>query len=234
MAQWRCTRYSVQCGRDAVGRIVGKTETVCGETHTYGYTYERPQDESGRLTEVRRDGVLISEYLYDSNGNRLSHTGPGGTVAGTYDAQDRLLSYGDATYSHSDNGELQSKTVNGQSTLFDYDALAALRGVTLPDGTAIEYVIDGAGRRVGKKVNGLLVQAFLYSSALTPVAELDGAGNVVSRFVYASRLNVPDYMVRGGATYRIISDHLGSPRLVVNADTAEIAQRMDLFSRRGP
>jgi len=45
--------------------------------------------------------------------------------------------------------------------------------------------------------------------------------------VYGSKPNVPDYMVRGGATWRIVSDHLGSPRLVVNTATGAIAQRMD-------
>ena len=34
-------------------------------------------------------------------------------------------------------------------------------------------------------------------------------------------------MVRGGSTYRIVSDHLGSPRLVVDVATAIVAQRMD-------
>ena len=34
-------------------------------------------------------------------------------------------------------------------------------------------------------------------------------------------------MIRGGGTYRIISDRLGSPRLVVNVATGVIAQRMD-------
>ncbi len=34
-------------------------------------------------------------------------------------------------------------------------------------------------------------------------------------------------MVKGGVTYRIISDHLGSPRLVVNTADGSIAQRMD-------
>ena len=34
-------------------------------------------------------------------------------------------------------------------------------------------------------------------------------------------------MIKEGVTYRIISDHLGSPRLVVNTDTGEVAQRMD-------
>jgi len=59
------------------------------------------------------------------------------------------------------------------------------------------------------------------------VAELDGTGAVVTRFVYGSRSNVPDYLVKGGATYRIVTDHLGSPRLVVDTATGAIAQRMD-------
>ena len=59
------------------------------------------------------------------------------------------------------------------------------------------------------------------------MAELDGAGNLVSRFVYASRANTPDYMIKGGVTYRIISDHLGSPRLVINTATGQIAQQLD-------
>jgi hypothetical protein len=38
---------------------------------------------------------------------------------------------------------------------------------------------------------------------------------------------VPDYMIKAGVTYKVISDHLGSPRLVVNAQTGVIVQRMD-------
>jgi len=34
-------------------------------------------------------------------------------------------------------------------------------------------------------------------------------------------------MEKGGKTWRIISDHLGSPRLVIDADTGDIVQRMD-------
>lgn len=98
--------------------------------------------------------------------------------------------------------------------------------VTLPDGARIEYVIDGRNRRIGKRVDGVLVQGFLYGDQLNPVAELDGAGNVVSRFVYGSRANVPDFIVRDGETFRVISDHLGSVRLVVNVATGVVVQRL--------
>ena len=50
----------------------------------------------------------------------------------------------------------------GQSTDYRYDTLGNLMGATLPDGRQVEYLLDGRGRRVGKKVDGLLVEGFLY------------------------------------------------------------------------
>jgi RHS repeat-associated protein len=34
-------------------------------------------------------------------------------------------------------------------------------------------------------------------------------------------------MIKGGTTYRFILDHLGSPRLIVNSTTGQVAQRLD-------
>ena len=148
------------------------------------------------------------------------------TQSGTYDAQDRLVHYGAAAYAYNNNGDLESKTEGGQTTAYEYDVLGNLVHVTT-GGNQIDYVIDGQNRRVGKKVNGVKVQGFLYQNQLNPVAELDGSGNVVARFVYGSKANVPDLMVKGGVTYRIISDHLSSPRLVFDAATGAVVQRMD-------
>ncbi|MCC6898872.1 MAG: RHS domain-containing protein [Polyangiaceae bacterium] len=49
----------------------------------------------------------------------------------------------------------------------------------------------------------------------------------MSRFVYGSRSNVPEYVVRGGVTYRVLSDHLGSPRALVDVATGTAAWRAD-------
>jgi RHS repeat-associated protein len=104
-------------------------------------------------------------------------------------------------------------------------------GVWLPDARVIEYVVDGLNRRVGKKVNGTVVEGFLYDGQLRPVAWLDGAGAVKATFVYGLHVNVPEYMtVTGGGTYRILTDHLGSPRLVVDTTSGAVAQRMDYDS----
>lgn len=71
---------------------------------------------------------------------------------------------------------------------------------------------------------------FLYQDRLNPVAELDAAGNVVSRFIYAETGHVPALMERDGETYRLITDHLGSVRLVVNVATGDVAQGLDYNS----
>jgi RHS repeat-associated protein len=39
--------------------------------------------------------------------------------------------------------------------------------------------------------------------------------------------NAPEYMVRGADTYRLVTDHLGSVRLVVKVSDGTVAQRID-------
>ena len=76
-------------------------------------------------------------------------------------------------------------------------------------------------------MNGVITKKWIYQDQLNPVAELDSANNIVARFVYGTRANVPEYLIKDGNTYRIISDHLGSVRLVVNIADGTIAQRID-------
>ncbi len=215
--------WTVDYTRDAIGRVTGLSEAIGSDSPSNGFTY----DDAGRVLGVTRDGVQIASYEYDLNGNRVRETTPAGVITGQYDAQDRLVAYGDASYQYSANGDLQARVVGGLTTAYHYDALGNLRSVTLSDGTRIDYVLDGEGRRVGKKVNGALVRGFLYAGAIAPLAELDGNNAVVSVFVYGTRPNVPDYLIKTGRTYRIIVDPLGSVRFVVDVQTGEIVQRLD-------
>jgi len=212
--------YSADYGtRDALGRIVTKTETVQGEAHSYGYMY----DVTGRLTDVTKDGVATSHYEYDANGNRT--VGPGLSVSPVYDAQDRLLSYGECTYVYKADGSLQTKTCPDGTAVYDHDAFGNLRGVALPNGTSITYIIDGQSRRVGKKVNGLLVESFLYEDDLKRLAWYDGGGSLKAQFIFGSRRHVPDYMIKSGVNYKFVSDQVGSVRQIVAPD-GSIAQNI--------
>jgi RHS repeat-associated protein len=214
--------YGAQFTRNALGRITAQSETVGGVTTAYAYTF----DTAGRLTTVSKNGTVVSTYVYDGNSNRTSAVTASGTANATFDAQDRQLTNGTTSYTYTPNGEVATQTSGGQVTSYQYDGTGNLISVTMPNGTKVNYILDGKNRRMGREVNGTLAQGFLYDGTHV-VALLNSANKLVSQFVYASRANVPDYMLKAGVAYRIVTDHLGSPRLVVNTSTGQIAERID-------
>ena len=192
---------------------------MSGTTTTWLYGY----DGDGRLDAVTENGNPVASYGYDQNGNRVSVNAA--TIA-TYDNQDRLLTFGSSSYAYNANGELLTKTNASGTTSYTWDALGNLLTAKLPNGEAIQYLYDGQGRLVGKEVNGTLTEGLLYDGQLEPVAELDGSGNIVEQFVYGTRPNVPDYIMKGGVEYRVVADQAGSPVLVVNASTGAVAEQV--------
>jgi RHS repeat-associated protein len=216
------TLYNVAYTRDNDGRVSSETESIAGTVNKYGYTY----DLAGRITGVSKNGTAVSTYTYDTNSNRLKAVTPSGIASATYDAQDRLLTYGTAIYTYTANGELATQSVGLQKTTYQYDILGNLVDVTLPSGKVITYVVDAEERRVGKKVNGALVEGFLYDGDRI-IAQVNASNQVASEFIYGTGSTSPDFMVSGGATYRIISDQLGSPRLVVNTTTGAIVEQIN-------
>lgn len=211
---------------DDLDRIATKTETTPAGSTTYGYEY----DAAGRLQRVTKDGQTWRQYAYDANGNRTSDQQAGQlAVTSTYDAQDRLTQRGSEQFTYTDAGELATRTDTSTSETTTYHHTArGLTGVVLPDGTEITYTLDGMGRRVAVKHDGTVVARYLYGlEAIGPVAELNADNTVRSRFVYASRAYVPDYMVRDGVTYRLVTDELGSVRRVINIATGVTEQTLD-------
>jgi RHS repeat-associated protein len=210
--------YSVAYVRDSLERVQQKTETIQGTPTVWNYSY----DSAGRLWQVMQNGVLSATYLYDANGNRQSKTTSSGSETATYDDQDRLLAYGKWSYTYTPNGELRTKTdtTNGQLTTYTYDGAGNLRKVVLPDGRVIDYIIDGRGRRIAKKVNGTLVRKWVYRGDLVPAAEFDGNGALLSRYAGAA-------VVKAGTNYRLVADPKGSPRLLVDAAVGTVVDRME-------
>jgi RHS repeat-associated protein len=215
--------FSEQLTRNDAGQITQKSESVSGTTRTYIYGY----DGVGRLTSVAPGSGDPATYGYDDNGNRTSRTAGLSSETGSYDDQDRLLAYADTTFTYTANGELATKTDASGTTTYNVDEMGNLLSVTLLGGTQIGYLVDGQNRRIAKTVSGTITRQWIWSGPLRVTAELDGTGTPISRFVYATHTNVPDYMIRGGLTYRLITDHLGSVRLVVDASTGVIAERLD-------
>jgi RHS repeat-associated protein len=228
--------FRLQYKRDALGRIIEKDETFGDQRQSSKYSYA--YDQNGRLASVSLDGFFQTKYSYDPNGNRLNHHA-------VYDNQDRLIRMGPNKYSYNLNGDLVAKKSRGEETQYVYDSLGNLKSVIFPGhhgdwdkkdkkGFRIDYVIDGQNRRVGKKINGVLTKMYVYQSQLQISAELDGSGKLLKQFIYGEKANVPDYMITSKGTFRILSDQVGTPRLVVNTANGSITEQLnyDAFGNR--
>jgi RHS repeat-associated protein len=215
--------------RDALGRIASATETTpTGGTTTLSYVY----DADGRLTAVSDAVGARLAATWDPNGNRLTVTDDRGTLASVSDIRDRLVTHGDSTYTYGPDGELTAvSTAAGDHTTYAYDALGQLVETTLADGTVVAYT-RFLGQRLTRSVDSVVTTRYLYDDEARLVGLRDGAGALTAVFLWADA-TTPVAMIAGEKTYRLVTDHLGSIRLVVDAATGAIAQELtyDAFGR---
>jgi RHS repeat-associated protein len=209
--------------RDVNGRVEAVSEIRGSDSTRVSFGF----DASGRLTSVTKDGVPVASYEYGANGNRTLAATPAGMLEGTVDAQDRLLAFGSTTYAYDANGQLIKKVTGTDTTRYQYDAGGKLRAVSLPSGQQVSYLLDALGRRVARTVDGVITQRYVYGSGFDLLAEVDGTGAATRRFVYGTRANVPDYMVKNGERFTLLTDNLGSVRLVINVATGDAVQEID-------
>src|SRR5262249_39726309 len=141
--------------------------------------------------------------------------------------QDRLLTAGSALYAYTGDGALATKLDAAGTIDFRYDMACNLLGATMPGGHSLGYVLDPAGRRIGRIKDGAFTHRWIYSGNVGPAAEVAEDGTLVTRFVYGARSWVPVYMVRSGTTYALVTDAEASVRLVVDIATGVVAQRLD-------
>lgn len=232
--------YSLSLSREEwSARVLTKTENVQGSSISVTYEY----DAGGRLWKETPTGFSFIQYLYDQNvnknGNRTTATYPSGYPTGapfssqtllTFDAQDRISS---ANYAHNDEGQRTSYNSGSVTYTYTWDDFGKLKQVcagSCTTGTRVENRYDGHGHRVMRRkyVNNALQEErwYLYASDDRLLAVYDGGGNLLQQFVYATGRHVPDLMVAGGTVYHLLSDHVGSVRLVVST-AGSVAKRVD-------
>lgn len=216
--------YRADYVRDAKERLLKTTEQVATEKRETVFSYDK-----GRLSQVT--GKDQTHYGYDENGNRVEVRKGSTTIKGSFDDCDRLVNFGSCKFHYSRGGFLLRIEGEKEESKFQYDDLGNLIGAEI-GASRIEYKVDALNRRIARKVSSQNekrsnLQKLIYGSLLTPVAELNEADMVVTVFIYATRSNVPDYLVRDERKYKVISDRLGSVRLVVDSESGELVQQID-------
>ncbi len=218
--------YDTSYSYDSLGRISQKIETIGSASHTWDYVY----NSVGQLTTVSRDSAPVETYGYDGVGNRISinNSLTGETLSSSdynYDADSKLLSAGTTNYSYDADGQLSQ--VSGEHS-YHYHLDGTLSSVDLAGGGLITYQYDHLGRQIIRNVDGVRTHNWLYGRGLMPLAEYENNGSLRTLFIYGNGAT-PTTMIRGGNTYHIISDHLSSPRLVVD-NTGTVIKQLDYDS----
>jgi RHS repeat-associated protein len=219
--------YTFALTRDNVGRIVARTDVVGGVATEYAYGY----DELGRLVSVSKDGSLVESYQYGPNGARTLETNILRGIASrslAYSEEDHLLTAGETSYQFDLDGFLTQKTKESETTRYTHSSRGELLSVELPDGTNIAYVYDPLGRRIARKVNGTVVEKYLWQGQTRLLAVYNGSNALLLRFDYADS-RMPVAMSRGGTTYYLAYDPVGSLRFVFDA-AGNIVKRVDYDS----
>ena len=202
--------------RDNAGRIAAKRETVEGGMSDYVYTY----DAMGRLLTVTRDGTMVEKYAYDPVGTRIYENNVLRGISQrtfVYSDEDCLLTAGGVSYEYNADGFLTTRTEGTDVTSYDYSSRGKLLGVTLQDGTLIEYLHDPLGRRIAKMINGSVTEKYLWQGLTRLLAVFDSSENLIMRFEYADA-RMPIGVTKDGSKYYLTYDQVGSLRIV--ADTA--------------
>jgi hypothetical protein len=222
------TLFSLTLTRDAVGRIA--TRELCRSTcTTWSYTYDAiddpdfgpPHRATGRLIEARKTivgGWTPYRYTWDVNGNRTSReAGQEPIEAGAnYDAQERLLTWAGATFTHNAMGQ-RTAVVGGPDGdwTYTYDVFGNLLRAQQAGGDDVEYIVNASNQRIGRRVNGGPWTWWLYGGGLTPIAEYDADFRLRKVFVYGPG-HAPDHVVTYDAAgvqtgrYRFVTDQVGS------------------------
>ena len=178
-----------------------------GVTSAYTYTKD---NELLNLVHTWTDGEATYIYGFDGNGRRTNLRisndvfDPWLTVTPsltlTANNLNQLTSIGGTPLGYDLNGNL----LNDGTHIYTHDAVNRLVDV---DGT-VTYAYDAQGRRVSKTVSGTVTK-YVYDGSRV-IAEYDGAGQLLQKYVYGPGLDEPVMMQVGNTRYYYLFDSLGS------------------------
>ena len=86
----------------------------------------------------------------------------------------------------------------------------------MPDGQLIGYIHDPIGRRIAKRVDGVIVEKCLWQGLTRLLAVYDGDNSLLMRFEYTDD-RMPPAMTNEGITYYLTYDQVGSLRVVADS-----------------
>jgi RHS repeat-associated protein len=202
--------------RDEALRLSAIEGELAGEVVAEAYAY----DAAGRLVSATR-GDRTWGYSWDTYDNLIQVSGHDPSTV-TVDRANRVTARDGVAWTYNADHALAERS---DGLALKATPRGALEQVTLPDGRRIDYLLDGAERRVARLLDGAPTDYFTYYDELRPAAHYDADGRLATTFVYDEQ-GFLAAMVKDGREYAVLTDQVGTPLLIVDAATGEVAQRL--------
>jgi RHS repeat-associated protein len=185
-------------------QLAGLVDTAAGPTW-----FEH--DARGYLVAAQRPDGSVQHRAPDAVGNvfRTSERSDRAYAKGG-----RVEQVGGVRYVHDDDGQLVEKVQpDGRSWKYAWDFAGQLVEVTRPDGQRVSFAYDALGRRVRKTFGGKTTRfAWDGNDVVHEIPE--GAAAVT--WVFEPGTFAPLAKEEGGTRYGVVTDHLGTPRMMAD------------------
>jgi RHS repeat-associated protein len=198
---------------DAASRVAGFTHNNPAFDQTFGY------DNMDRLTSWIGPNTSQA-YAYDLDGNRTSNTVGVNTYIYIYPATSNQLSLVTGPIARTSTYDAGNLRQDGR--IFMDDARGRLyRVVNVTQSTL--YQVNAMGQRVLKTASNGVITVYHYDKDGNLIAESNAKGQVTREYIYlgATPVAVVD-ATTPAALYFIHPDHLGTPRVIVNASNTVV------------
>ncbi|MBB3274275.1 MULTISPECIES: RHS repeat protein [unclassified Pseudoxanthomonas] len=202
---------SLGFGYDAVGNLttLGTAQGMATPAIRFGY------DALGRLTRTE-DGptqAAIDVYAYDATGNRTAHTTAAGTAAYTYPTTSHRLT--DVAGVPRTYDAVGNTTAIDANRGFAYNDANRMSLVQQSGVTTRQYAYNGRGEQV-RRYLGATNTYTVYDEAGHWLGDYDDSGAPVQQALWMDDLPV-GLLANGNQLHYLQPDHLGSPRVVIEA-----------------
>ena len=166
--------------------LVSEIQSAISSTDTVNYEY----DNLNQLTlESYGNGEFI-RYVYDAAGNRLGKITNNGTIAYTYDAENRMQTAGNISFTFDANGNRITKTEGNNVTQYNYNDQNRLISVQLPNNISNNFTYDAVNRRI-RKIDSMGTHDYIYD--MDDLAIEKNELDVIQNY-FVSSLGVDDWL----------------------------------------
>ena len=198
---------------DSLGRLASKSTWRGPGTQEYLFNYTYTPD--GFLQNV--DGSENWQFRYDDNGNMIAVVEGGREITATYDASDRLLSWGDMELNTYDSA---GRVVQQGETQFAFTAKGNIRHAwQQKKGKHVTYRYDYKGRLTALEDKQGNITQFFYADIKRPNLPTHihyPKSGFTHNLLYDERGHLLALQTETGRLW-VSSDHMGSPLAVFDS-----------------